>query len=72
MASAMQSLAAPQVSFAATQVPKAPSTKFPMWDGKSSSVPLLLTQIENCKGDLFFQMTIQNSKNHLDGLIDQQ
>ena len=53
-AAAMQSFATSQASIAALQRPKAPTTKFPTWDGKSSTVPLLLARIENYKGDPFF------------------
>ena len=53
-AAAMQSFATSQASIAALQLPKAPTTKFPTWDGKQSSVPLLLARIENYKGDPFF------------------
>ena len=50
----MQSFASSQASFAATQLPKAPTTKFPTWDGKQSTVPLLLACIQNYKGDPFY------------------
>ena len=54
----MQSLATSQASFAYTQVNKAPTTKFPTWDGKQSTVPLLLARIENYKGDPFFNKVV--------------